>query len=151
MALSSDHEQAISGFFGSFDELARVGRVHIRYDPGQLTADPAFYAHATSEFEAIEYLHFKDRLTSYVPVCGEGFVDEGGTCSPTIIDDSYCVDDANESCEDIPGRLGGMLCNLSDSDSSDKSGCSTAGRLGSSSWLAIPLVMLFGARRQQRH
>ncbi|HCH64678.1 MAG TPA: hypothetical protein DFR83_17860 [Deltaproteobacteria bacterium] len=126
--LSGAQYTAIEEHFGSVEDLHHVGRIHIRYEPGQLTADPAFYAHAASDFEALEYIHYDAQLTEYLPVCGDGWVDEG-SCPPTELDDRYC--DADEG--------------------SARSGCSSLGRAsGGSPWLALPLVVLFGARRQRR-
>jgi len=133
VGLSGPQSDALREVFGSVHYPQHLGRIHIRYEPGQLTADPAFYAHATSSFEAIEYVYYDADLTEFLPVCGEGRVDEG-TCPPTERDRQYCTDDADGSAR----------------GDDDKGGCSSLGRVGGLTWLALPLVVLFGVRRQRR-
>jgi|GEM_PF-671632 len=129
VSLSPDHTSAIEDVFQYWDNIARVGRIHIRYDPGQLTADPAFYAHAAPIFKAIEYIDFDPQITDFVPVCGEGMVDEG-SCPPTVIDDQYCADGSSSS-------------------DSNKKGCSAVGWGQSAPWLALPLVVWAAAARRR--
>lgn len=129
VSLSDAQMNAIDAQMGSLYNIDKLGRVHIRYNPGELTADPAFYAHAGPVFGALEYTHFKGELTEFLPVCGEGVVEEG-SCPATVYDDQYC---------DGPASTDG-----------GKAGCSSVGWSGSASWLAVPLAMLFGVRRQRR-
>ena len=125
VALSRDHLWAIEGNMAPLEDLHHVGRIHIRYDRGELTEDPAFYAHAAQDFTAIEYIDYRSKLTEFVPVCGEGMVDEG-VCPATVRDDRYCADE----------------------DSKD-GGCSSAGGVGGAALFALPMAMLLGVRRQR--
>ena len=122
--------EAIGDLFGYVENLHKVGRLHVRYDPGQLTVDPAFYAHAAPDFTALEYYSFDVRLTEFLPVCGEGMVYEA-TCPETIQSEKYCVDDSSTGSD------------------GDKSGCSTVASAGAATGLLAPLLGLLLARRRR--
>jgi hypothetical protein len=130
VGMSDAQHRAIEQNIGPSYDLHRLGRVHIRYDPGELTVDPAFYAHAAPDFDAIEYIEFRTGLTEFVPVCGEGMADDG-VCPPTVEDDRYCTDDA-------------------DASESKDGGCSSAGGGGGAAWFALPFAIMLGVRRQRQ-
>ncbi len=123
--LSGDSADAVRDWFGGMP--AKMGRLHLRYSPGEALQDPVFYALAESGFRAPEYYTWNVELTEFLPVCGEGFVAEG-SCPETIMDDRYCADDDEKD---------------------DKSGCATASGVPGAAW-SLGLLGLVGAFLRRR-
>ena len=92
----------------AYSSTYSLGRLHLRFAPGELTVDPAFYRETTDGGVEPQFHPFQTELTSNVPVCGEGIVAEG-SCPETIWDDSYCTDDREDkhpqSCSTTPGKV----------------------------------------------
>ncbi len=82
-------------------------RLHLRYEPNQLTVDPALYAGADAEVREIRYVDYVIELEEYLPVCGLGMID-GGTCPPTEVIGEPCEDDSAAS--DDGDETGGCGC-----------------------------------------
>jgi MYXO-CTERM domain-containing protein len=147
--LSAEDWAAIESTFGS--ELPQnVGRIQLRYAPGELTVDPAFYVMAPPSHPFLEryFIEYEENRTSDYEVCGVGLTEEG-TCPVPIMDYSNCGDDfesplygadpAASSNPDTPTASGGS-----------KGGCSTAGTASSASWWTLVVAgLLLGVGRRR--
>ncbi len=101
-------------------------RLHVRYDPDELTVDPALYERSSVGSSEIRYVDYLYELEGYLPVCGLGMVD-GGTCPPTEV--------LGEPCEDEEKGCGGCATGVR------SSGWSRA------AWIWLGLVGLVARRR----
>jgi len=76
-------EQALKdvGYRGDPND-AVVTRLHMRYEPGAVEGDLMLYDAGRHGFAQKQqrYILYKEALESDFPVCGEGFVDNPGTC-----------------------------------------------------------------------
>ncbi len=95
-----------------------AGRLHLRFGPGELSADPVFYAPNQRLSFDLRYHAYAAELTEFLPVCGEGRVSEG-SCPPTEIIDN-CEDAVNPEagkgeagCATVaPRGVGGLALGL---------------------------------------
>ncbi len=58
----------------------RLTRLRVRYTPAQATQDLALYASGINEDGQIRYIRYLEELEETFEVCGEGMVDNPGTC-----------------------------------------------------------------------
>jgi len=76
-------EDALKGVgFQGDPNSAVITRLHVRYDPDAVEGDLMLYDAGTHGFAQHQqrYILYKEALESDFPVCGEGFVDNPGTC-----------------------------------------------------------------------
>lgn len=74
-----DTDLAAIGFSGTSTE-AFFTRLHMRYGPGDADQDLALYLSNDPTFGQIRYIQYDERLEEHFPVCGEGWIEDGGTC-----------------------------------------------------------------------
>ena len=55
-------------------------RLHLRYSPEQADQDVVLYGTGSTAVDQIRLIQYDHRLEATYPVCGEGFVDDPGTC-----------------------------------------------------------------------
>ena len=75
-----------SGWWGSTPEFYFT-RLHIRYTPEQATDDLALYVSGLQDNTQYRYVQYEEYLEIEWPICGEGFVDDPGSCAD--VDSKY--------------------------------------------------------------
>ena len=74
--------------FVSNGKMAWVTRMHMRYEPDDITADLVLYESNVMANWQLRYIEYDQSLEVYWPVCDEGWVDEPGSCpEPTYSSD----------------------------------------------------------------
>jgi len=150
--LSAEDWAAIESTFGT--ELPQnVGRIQLRYSPGELTVDPAFYAMAPPAYPFQEryFIEYDENRTSDYQVCGEGLTEEG-TCPEPIMDYSNCGDEVESPLDPAEPADPAATSNPDTPSASDepKGGCSTAGPASSASWWTLVVAgLLLGVGRRR--
>ena len=77
----SDEEVQAFGFEGTSSE-AYLSRIHMRYGPSDITQDLALYASGETTSVQVRYIQYVEELEEFLPVCGIGMVEDGGSCEP---------------------------------------------------------------------
>jgi len=77
----SDEEVQAFGFDGTSPD-AYLSRIHMRYGPSDITQDLLLYASGESSSTQVRYIQYVEELEEFLPVCGIGMVEDGGTCEP---------------------------------------------------------------------
>lgn len=57
-----------------------IGRLHMRYAPDAVDQDLVLYSNRITDQEQIRFIDHDTSLESAFPTCGEGWVDDAGTC-----------------------------------------------------------------------
>ena len=125
------------GFEGGV-ESAWVTRMHMRYRPEDITADLVLYESGLQSLMQLRYVDYAHELEDYWPVCGEGWVDDPGSCQPP--------DEPSPTYEDVEDEVD-RYYDEDDYDEDDGGG----GYLCASTVVFNPLVamLLFGALRRR--
>lgn len=62
---------------------AFLTRLRLRYTPDEATQDLSLYLSGLSESDQVKYIEFVYELESEFPVCGIGWIEDGGECDTT--------------------------------------------------------------------
>ena len=90
-------------------------RLHIRYTPEQATQDLVLYAGASTGSKQLRYIEYNPLLEDRFPVCGQGYVDDPGSCDDTAgstdsgSDDVWTPTGARPECGCGAGAAGAGL------------------------------------------
>ena len=149
---------AVETAFGGLP--SHISRLQLRYAPGQLPVDPAFYPLASPNYYERYFIAYDVDRTSDYPVCREGLTEEG-SCPEPSWDERNCDDDdgqtghghPDESADPEPSTDGDATDRhgrTTPADNGTKPGCSAAGdRSGGAGWMLLLASMLGGAGRRR--
>ena len=108
-------------------------RLHARYTPAQATEELMLYQSNLTDQMQYRYIEYKYELEDRFPVCGQGMVDNPGSCD---------VDNSNEPSSEGPSTPDGYTA--TDASNTGCGGCSSGETLAFGVWL----MGLFGVRRR---
>ena len=111
-------------------------RLHARYTPAQATEELMLYQSNLTEQVQYRFIEYKYELEDRFPVCGEGMVEDPGSC-----DADENTDSSNENGPTEPDGY-----TATDSNNTGCGGCSSGESLALSAWL----MGLWGLRRRSK-
>ena len=76
---------------------ATLSRLHIRYSPSAITGDLMLYPTRQTENSQQRYIDYNSSLEQEFPICGQGYVENGGSCVDSSLDTSEAGDTAQAS------------------------------------------------------
>ncbi len=74
-----ESDLAAVGFAGTPTD-AFFTRLHMRYGPGDADQDLVLYLSNDPSFSQVRYIEYVRELEEHFPVCGQGWIEDGGTC-----------------------------------------------------------------------
>lgn len=73
-------EGADTGHYGSY--MGHLTRLRVRYSPEEATQDLVLYESGANQQDQMKFIVYNEDMEALFPVCGEGMVDDPGTCEP---------------------------------------------------------------------
>lgn len=115
------------------DDGVYFTRLRARYGPDQVPQDLALYAGGLVETDQVRYIVYDEALENSFPVCGTGWVEDGGECA---------------GVDDEPGD--GGAAGGDDDDALTLAGGCACGTTGSAPLAGLALALAFVVRRRRR-